>query len=653
MKKTALTLVVSALLAHNVAAAPIQFRIIETSDIHTNLTDFDYYKDQANPQYGLTRTATLINQAKQENPNHILLDNGDLIQGAPMGDFMASKGLVKGEKHPAYLALEHLGFHASTLGNHEFNFGLDFLHQAMESTHIPILNANVVDAKTGKNKYTPFIIYLMNLKDQNGKQHNVKVGILGLVTPQILQWDKKHLEGKVLVHDIVASAKKWVPHMKQQGADVVIVLNHSGLGDTQKAYQAQQENTTYELSKIAGVDAVAFGHAHGQFPSEEFANLPAINIQNGTIHGKAATMPGQFGSHIGIMDLTLDNRSGKWQVVNSQSHLRPIYDSKNKKPLVENDPQIVKLMQPYHEATRQFVGKPIGKSSDNMFSFLALVQDDPTMQIVSQAQIDYVKKVFQDHPKYKNLPVLSAVAPFKAGGRKNDPNSYTEVHKGTLTFRNAADLYLYPNTLYAVKVSGKELREWLECSAGMFNHIDVNSSQPQALLNWNGFRTYNFDVIDGVEYEIDVSQPARYDGSCKLVNSGSRRIQKLTHQGKAVKDSDEFIVATNNYRATGGSFAGTGDNNIIYAAPDENRQVLAQYISQYSQQHGEIRPNADQNWTFKALPQPNLHVYFETANSELARQFIKEKAVRSYTFEKVDETGFAVYRIDLSGKKVK
>lgn len=641
----------SALLAHNALAAQVQFRIIETSDIHTNLTDFDYYKDQANPQYGLTRTATLIRQAKKENPNHLLVDNGDLIQGAPIGDYVADKGLNRKEKHPAYLALETLGFHVSTLGNHEFNFGLDFLAQSLKSTRLPVVNANVVDAKTGANKYQPYVILPMKVQDQNGKSHRLKVGVLGLVTPQILQWDKKHLDGKVQVHDIVASAKKWVPRMKKQGADLIVVLNHSGLGDTNKAYQQGQENTTYALSQIQGVDAVAFGHAHGQFPSEEFAKLPEIDIQKGTIHGKAATMPGQFGSHIGIMDLTLDNSSGKWRVLNSQAHLRPIYDSKEKKPLVENDEQMVKLMQPYHEATRQFVGKPIGKSSDNMFSFLALVQDDPTMQIVSQAQTDYVQKVFKDHPQYGKLPVLSAVAPFKAGGRKNAPNSYTEVHKGELTFRNAADLYLYPNTLYAVKVSGKELREWLECSAGMFKHIDVNSSQPQALLNWDGFRTYNFDVIDGVAYEIDVSQPARYDGSCKLVNSGSQRIHKLTHQGKPVQDSDEFIVATNNYRATGGSFAGTGDKNIIYAAPDENRQVLAQYISQQSQQHGEIRPNADQNWTFKNLPQPNLHIYFETANSDLARQFIKEKAVRPYTFEKVDETGFAVYRIDLSGRK--
>lgn len=652
MKKTVFTLTLGALFASNTFASPIHFRVIETSDIHTNLTDFDYYKDQANPQYGLTRTATLIRQAQKENPNHIIVDNGDLIQGAPIGDYMANKGLNKKEKHPAYLALEYLGTSASALGNHEFNFGLDFLDKALKNTSVAVLNANIVDAKTGKNKYTPFIIKKMKLKDQKGKTHTVRVGLIGLVTPQILTWDKKHLDGKVQVNDIVQTAKHYIPIMKKQGADVIIALNHSGLGDAQK-YDFKQENTTYELSKVDGIDAIAFGHAHAQFPSNDFAKLPEINVEKGTIRDKVATMPGQFGSHIGVMDLVLERKSGKWQVVQSQSHLRPIYDSKNKKPLVENDDKLLNLMKPYHDATREFVGKPIGKSAENMFSFLTLVQDDPTMQIVSQAQLDYAQKHFQNDPQYKNLPILSAVAPFKAGGRKNDPNAYTEVKKGELSFRNAADLYLYPNTFYAVKVSGKELREWLECSAGMFNQIDENSNKPQALLNWQNFRTYNFDVIDGVNYEIDVREPARYDGSCKLANAHSQRIKNLTYQGKPIDDAQEFIIATNNYRATGGSFAGTGEKNVIWAAPDENRQVLAQYIQAYSQKHGEINPKADHNWTFTPIANPQLNVYFETSNSDTAKAFIRENAVRPYHFERVDEAGFAVYRVDLSGQKTK
>ena len=172
---------------------------------------------------------------------------------------------------------------------------------------------------------------------------------------------------------------------------------------------------------------------------------------------------------------------------------------------------MVKVLKPDHKGTRDFVNQPIGKASDVMYSYLALVQDDPTIQIVNLAQKDYVERFIQGDPDLAGTPVLSAAAPFKVGGRKNDPANFTEVESGQLTFRNAADLYLYPNTLVAMKVKGQQVKDWLECSAGQFNQIDPSSTQPQQLINWNEFRTYNFDVIDGVEYQIDVTQPAKYD----------------------------------------------------------------------------------------------------------------------------------------------
>ncbi len=225
------------------------------------------------------------------------------------------------------------------------------------------------------------------------------------------------------------------------------------------------------------------------------------------------------------------------------------------------------------------------------------------------------------------------------------------MNKGELTFRNAADLYLYPNTLVVVKVSGEQLKEWLECSAGMFKQIDPNSDKPQSLLDWEGFRTYNFDVIDGVNYEYDLTQPPRYDGECKLINPNAHRVVNLTYLGKPVDPKAEFLIATNNYRAYGDKFPGTGDKHIVYASPDENRQVLADYIKATSEKEGRVNPSADKNWRFVPIKgNAKLDVRVETSPSAQATQFIKENA--QYPMKQVgtDEVGFAVYQIDLSGK---
>jgi 2',3'-cyclic-nucleotide 2'-phosphodiesterase/3'-nucleotidase len=304
-----------------------------------------------------------------------------------------------------------------------------------------------------------------------------------------------------------------------------------------------------------------------------------------------------------------------------------------------------------HKGTREFVNQPIGKANDVMYSFLALVQDDPTIQIVNLAQKDYVERFIQGDPDLADIPVLSAAAPFKVGGRKDDPNGFTEVESGQLTFRNAADLYLYPNTLVAMKVKGKEVHEWLECSAGQFNHIDVNSTKPQSLINWDSFRTYNFDVIDGVSYQIDVTQPPKYDADCKVINPDSQRILNLTYNGKPVDPKQDFIIATNNYRAYSATFPGTGPDFIAFDSPDENRSVVAAYISRISKEQGEVTPSADNNWSFAPIKSNNkLDVRFETSPSDKAAQFIKEKG--QYPMKRVatDEVGFAIYQIDLNQK---
>ncbi|HER1285772.1 TPA: bifunctional 2',3'-cyclic-nucleotide 2'-phosphodiesterase/3'-nucleotidase [Salmonella enterica subsp. enterica serovar Elomrane] len=635
------------LIAASVNAATVDLRIMETTDLHSNMMDFDYYKDTATEKLGLVRTASLIHAARNEVENSVLVDNGDLIQGSPLGDYMAAKGLKDGDVHPVYKALNTLDYAVGNLGNHEFNYGLDYLHNALAGAKFPYVNANIIDVKTQKPLFTPYLIKETSVIDKDGNPQTLKIGYIGFVPPQIMIWDKANLNGKVTVNDITETARKYVPEMREKGADIVVVIAHSGL--SADPYHSMAENSVYYLSEVPGVDAIMFGHAHAVFPGKDFADIKGADIAKGTLNGIPAVMPSMWGDHLGVVDLVLNNDSGKWQVTQAKAEARPIYDAAAKKSLAAEDSKLVGILKADHDATREFVSKPIGKSADNMYSYLALVQDDPTVQVVNNAQKAYVEHFIQGDSDLAKLPVLSAAAPFKVGGRKNDPASFVEVEKGQLTFRNAADLYLYPNTLVVVKASGKEVKEWLECSAGQFNQIDIHSNKPQSLINWDGFRTYNFDVIDGVNYQIDVSQPARYDGECQMVNPQAERIKNLTFNGKPVDPNATFLVATNNYRAYGGKFAGTGDSHIAFASPDENRAVLAAWIGAESKRAGEIHPAADNNWRLAPIHSDTaLDIRFETSPGDKAAAFIKAKGQYPMKKVAVDDIGFAIYQVDLS-----
>lgn len=641
--------VLALLISGTVNAATVDLRVMETSDIHSNLIDFDYFKDKPTEQFGLVRTAGLIKAAKGEATNAVLVDNGDLIQGSPLADYMVSKGLNDGEAHPAHKLMNTMGYTVGNFGNHEFNFGLDYLKKAIAGADFPYVNANIIDEKTGKNLFTPYIIVDTPVKDRDGKEHVIKIGYIGFVPPQILIWDKANLEGKVRVNDITETAKKFVPQMKAEGADLIVAIPHSGF--SQEPYKAMAENSVYYLSEVPGINAIMFGHSHGVFPGKDFADIKGVNIEQGTVNGIPAVMPGQWGDHLGVVDLVLNNDDGAWKVADAKAQARPIYDKVNKKPLVVRDDKLASVIDEQHNATRTFVGKLIGKSPDNMYSYLALLQSDPTVQIVNNAQTDYTRRFIQGDPDLADLPVLSAAAPFKVGGRKNAPADFVEVEKGDMTFRNAADLYLYPNTLVVVKATGAEVTEWLECSAGMFNQINPQSEAPQSLVNWDGFRTYNFDTISGINYQIDLTQPAKYDVECQTVNPQANRIKNVTYQGKPIDPKAVFLVATNNYRAYGGKFAGTGDKHIAFASPDENRIVLAGYIAAETKAKGAVSAQAEQNWTFVPVKtDKKLDIRFETSPGDKATQFIKENAHYPMTRVGTDDVGFAVYQVDLTAK---
>lgn len=646
---TMLAAPVAPALASSTEGTTLKLRIMETTDIHVNLVNYDYYKDSYTDEFGLAKTATLIKKYREEAKNSLLFDNGDLIQGNPLGDYVAKVDPLKeGETHPVYKAMNLLNYDAGNIGNHEFNYGLEFLERSLKGSNFPYVNANVyIDDKDGnpdndQNYFTPYIILDRTFKDESGEDQNLKIGVIGFVPPQIMQWDKANLEGKVIAKDIIATANKFIPKMKEEGADLIIAIPHSGFGSVEAS--GNDENAAYLLSKVPGIDAILFGHSHVVFPSKDFVGpqgidlaLAGVDLEKGRINGVPAVEPGFWGDHLGIIDLELEKVDGKWKVKDSLSQVIPIYDKANKKALVDADQEIIEAVKEEHEGTLEYVRGPVGKTAAPINSYFALIQDDPSIQIVTNAQKWYVEKNIQG-TELDGIPVLSAGAPFKAGGR-GGAAYYTDIPAGTLAVKNMADLYIYPNTLNAVLVTGAEVQEWLEMSAGQFNQIDPNKKEEQELVN-NSFPTYNFDVIDGVTYQIDVTQPARYDLKGNLVNPDAHRIKELRYNGKPIDKNQKFIVATNNYRAGGGgNFPNLNGKNIVISSPDENRQIIIDYI----RENGTINPTADQNWSLAPI-KGDVKVTFET--SPLAIAYADQLPYLTYV-DTNKETGFAKFAIDM------
>jgi 2',3'-cyclic-nucleotide 2'-phosphodiesterase/3'-nucleotidase len=631
--------------AARASANQAHLRLMETTDIHVNVFPYDYYADKPNDTMGLARTATIIDNIRAEATNSLLIDNGDVLQGNPMGDYMAyQRGLKDGDVHPVIKAMNTLGYTVGTLGNHEFNYGLDFMFKVVHGANFPFVCANLTkgqlasDPKQDDLFFKPYIIVEKMIKDGSGNESPVKIGFIGFVPPQIMQWDIKNLEGKAQTRDIVEAAKAWVPAMKEAGADIVIALSHSGIDGT--APSEKMENASLHLAAVDGIDAIFTGHQHLVFPGPKtWDGIQNADPVKGTLHGKPAVMAGFWGSHLGLIDLLLEKDGKSWKIVDFTSEARPIYHRDEKKKVVADvadKKDVIDAAKAEHEATLAYVRTPVGKTSAPLYSYFALVADDPSVQIVSQAQSWYIKQMLAD-TEFKDLPVLSAAAPFKSGGR-GGADYYTDVPAGDLAIKNIADLYLYPNTVQAVVINGEQVKNWLEMSAGMFNEVKPGTKDAE-LLN-SDFPSYNFDVIDGVTYQIDLAQPRKYDNDGKPINADVSRIQNLQFDGKPIDPKQKFVVVTNNYRAGGGGkFPEIAADKVVFQAPDNNRDVIVRYVHE----QGTINPSADGNWTFK--PVDGATATFQSGPK--AKQFIAE--VKGAKIEDAGEgtDGFAKFRLVL------
>jgi 2',3'-cyclic-nucleotide 2'-phosphodiesterase len=333
----------------------VDLRILETTDLHSSLINYDYYQTKTDNRIGLVKTATLIQEARKEAKNSLLFDDGDHLKGNPLGEYLARiRGINKGKTHPVYRAFNYLNYDAIAIGNHEFNYGLKFLKVALKGAKMPVLNANVYSVKKNKPYFTPYVILKRSVIDITGKQHELKIGVIAFMPTQIMKWDKANLEGKVFAKPIVEAAKEFVPILKGEGADIIIALAHTGISS--EPYNPESENAVYYLTQIPGIDAVLSGHSHSVFPGPVYKNLLNTNMETGLINGKPVVMAGAFGSRLGIIDLKLKKDSGKWRVTQGTSMTRPIADEFGKS-LVPTHKGLYNLLKPEHQETVDFIKK--------------------------------------------------------------------------------------------------------------------------------------------------------------------------------------------------------------------------------------------------------------------------------------------------------
>ena len=562
--------------------ATLDLAILETTDVHSNILSYDYYKQKDDPTFGYERVATLIRDARKEFPNTVLFDSGDTIQGSVFADYQALvKPIGCDTELGIYKAMDAVGYDGGTAGNHEFNYGLPFLAQVTNTAMnvdgvstrqcagptFPIVLSNVYSARDGKPIFKPWTVVskTVTATGSDGKPvtTTLKIGIIGFTPPPILDWDKRNLAGKVTVDGVVEAANKYLPELRAQHPDLVVAILHGGLNTS--PYTPQMENGGWYLAGVPGIDALLLGHSHTEFPGPRYADMKDVDAKRGIVRGVPAVMGGFFGKDLGVINMTLKREGDRWVVDRDKSHsqVRPICAKKN--DCVAPDPGIAPLVREAHDAAIAYVNTPIGATDHALTSYFADEGNMSALAVVNAAQIDYARdELSRTRPDLKDVPVISAASAFRTGF--GGPDDFTDVAKGPMTIRNASDLYFYPNTLAAVKIDGAGVKAWLEKSASRFNRIDPSKDGEQPLIG--KMPGYNFDQMQGgVTYAIDVTKPE------------GERIVDLRYKGKPIKPSQPFVVVTNSYRANGGGeFPGMTGDSVVLNAPDGNREVVIHWV---------------------------------------------------------------------------
>ena len=564
-------------------APTARLRVLETTDLHMQMLPYDYFTDRPAKNASLIHVARLIRNLRgQGQPMSLLFDNGDFLQGNPLADFVATQDPAV-SPHPMVKAMNDLRYDAVGLGNHEFNYGLGFLSQALSSLRCPAVCSNL-KANALAGSFTPSTLLNRKLDCSDGTTREVKIGVIAFVPPQIVDWDRAALGGQVETSDVVRAAQRIVPDLRAQGADIVVALCHGGI-DTQPR-QEGMENAALPLAAVTGVDAILAGHTHNIFPNNSDIRDGPFDPRGGRLHGKPCVMAGFYGSHLGVIDFDL-TWDGAWQITKTDPYLISTKDAarppKAPDDLAAEETMIADIST-LHAATLAHVRQPIVQTSRPITSHFARAAPNFSLALLAMAQLETVASSIAGTP-HEQLPLLSAVARFVAGGHAG-PDHFINIPPGALTLRDVAAIYPFMNQICAVRRSGAQLRDWLDFVAGQFNPL-MQGETHQQLLNIDR-APYECDVIHGLHYRFDLFH-------------AKPRVATLKYQGADVKPDDMFLVATNSYRANGGSgILQLTDEDLLICTNVATRDGLIRYL----QSPDALRRAQLADWGFVGANQP-------------------------------------------------
>jgi 2',3'-cyclic-nucleotide 2'-phosphodiesterase (5'-nucleotidase family) len=523
------------LVARSFVPDRVQITILSTTDLHGNIDPIDYYTNKPDNR-GLAKIATLIKRLRKENPNSLLIDSGDTIQGTPLESFHNRKNNQPPD--PMMLAMNSLNYDAMTVGNHEYNFGLKVLEKARSEAKFPWLSANTYDVAKQQPHYKPYIV-----KEVAG----VKIGVLGLTTPGIPNWDNPPNYAGLEFHEPVSEARKWVAVLRdQERVDVVAIAMHMGLGEDLRTGEVSPGQVPHENEAIAiaqqvpGVDVIFMGHTHREVPSLY-------------INGVLLTQANYWGKQLARADLYLQKTmSGGWRLYAKSARTLPADDH------VEPDEDVVKIAHPYDNETQGWLTRVIGQSAEELTAKDARFRDTAILDLIQKVQLEAGKAD------------VSMVASF---------NSEARIAKGPVSVRDIAGLYVYENTLVVLEVTGQQLKDALEHSAKYFKAY-VPGKAAADLVD-EKIPAYNFDIAEGVTYDLDISKPI------------GQRIQNLRFHGQPLSPTRKLRLATNNYRVNGGGgYTMYKDAPIVYRSSEEIREMIIDWVER--NKTVPVKPN--NNW---------------------------------------------------------